>query len=139
MPTIFTRIIAGEIPGRLVWEDEHCVVMVDIRPLHRGHCLVIPRAEVDHWIDLDSATSEHCFEVARIIGHAQMAAFAPRKVGVMLAGLEVPHTHVHVVPIQDERDLDFAKAAPADQDDLAAAAGELRAKLRAAGAAGVSE
>ena len=76
MSTIFTRIIHGEIPGRIVWRDDTCVAMVDIRPLNRGHVLVIPIAEVDRWTDLPADTAAHCTTVAHTIGRAQMMAFS---------------------------------------------------------------
>jgi len=134
MPSIFTRIMDGEIPGRLIWNDDHCVAMVDIRPLNRGHVLVIPRTEVDRWTDLDPATAAHVFEVAHAVAQAQQEVFAPLRVGLMIAGFEVPHTHVHCVPIDSMSDLDFAQAdTAADPDDLDLVAVEMRAALAAAG------
>ncbi len=106
MSSIFTRIINGEIPGRIVWRDMVCVAMVDIRPLNRGHVLVIPIEEVDRWTDLSADTASHCMTVARTIGRAQQELFAPLRVGLMIAGFEVPHAHLHVVPsINDEINL----------------------------------
>jgi histidine triad (HIT) family protein len=140
MPTIFTRIIDGELPGHFVWRDERCAAFLSINPLQPGHTLVVPRAEVDHWIDLPADEVAHLMGVAQTIARAQMAAFSPVKVGLMLAGLEVPHTHVHVVPIRGVHDLDFANAAASvPQDDLAAAAHAIRDRLRAAGASGVAD
>ena len=134
MPSIFTRIINGEIPGRIVWRDETCVAMVDIRPLNRGHVLVIPIAEVDRWTDLDAVTVAHCISVAHAIGRAQIAAFSPTRIGLMIAGFEVPHTHLHVVPIDNMGHLDFANAdADASAEDLDAVAEVLRSALRDAG------
>ena len=131
--TIFSRIIAGEIPGRFVWRDDLCVVMVDIRPIHRGHCLVIPVAEVDHWLDLDADVTAHLFEVARVLGLAQVGAFSPERVGLMVAGFEVPHVHVHVIPMGSMADISFANARPGDPADLDAVAEALRAELRVLG------
>lgn len=114
MPTIFTRIIEGELPGRFVWRDDTCVAFLSIAPLRPGHTLVVPIAEVDHWLDLDPAVNAHLMTVAQRIGQAQMEVFSPRRVGLIIAGLEVPHTHLHVVPIMSEADLDFANAGPLD-------------------------
>ncbi|MFZ4583935.1 MAG: HIT family protein [Acidimicrobiia bacterium] len=140
MATIFTRIINGELPGRFVWRDETCVAFLSINPLTRGHVLVVPIAEVDHWLDLDASTASHCALVAQEIGRAQMQAFAPTRIGLMIAGLEVPHVHWHVVPINGVHDLDFANADPApDPADLDAAADALRAALRDLGAQHVAE
>lgn len=135
MPTLFTRIIKGELPARFVWQDELCVVFLSIAPLRPGHALVVPRQEVDHWIDLPPATAAHLMTVAQIVGKAQQAAFGPRRVGLMIAGFEVPHVHVHVVPTESMGDLDFANAdsrAPAHALDEAAA--KLREALRDQGA-----
>lgn len=140
MATIFTRIIDGELPGRFVWRDEHCVAFLSINPLREGHTLVVPRVEVDHWVDLDPGTTAHLMLVARSIGEAQMDAFAPTRIGLMIAGLEVPHTHLHVVPMDGVHDLDFDNAATdADPDALDAAAERIRVALRARGVAAVSD
>mgnify|MGYP006285477807 FL=1 len=140
MATIFTRIIDGELPGRFVWRDEHCVAFLSINPLREGHTLVVPRAEVDHWVDLDPDTTAHLMLVARAIGEAQMDAFAPTRIGLMIAGLEVPHTHLHVVPMDGVHDLDFDNAATdVDPAALDAAADRIRSALRARGVAAVSD
>lgn len=109
MPTIFTRIIAGELPARFVWRDQHCVAFLSIHPLRPGHTLVVPLAEVDHWLDLEPPLLAHLSQVAQVVGKAVQRAFQPTKVGLMLAGLEVPHVHFHVVPIDGLHDLDFSR------------------------------
>jgi len=130
MPTIFTRIIDGELPGRFVWKDDVCVAFLSINPLRAGHTLVVPRAEVDHWLDLDPEVNAHLVRVAQQIGAAQMRAFQPTRVGLMIAGLEVPHTHLHVVPLDDVHDLDFGNAEHSpDPAGLDGAAAALRAEL----------
>jgi diadenosine tetraphosphate (Ap4A) HIT family hydrolase len=134
MPTIFTRIIDGEIPGTFVWRDDRCVVFMSINPMARGHALVVPIEEVDHWVDGDPSLVAHLFEVTRVIGVAQRAAFAPERVGVIIAGYEVPHMHVHVIPTDAMAQLSFANAARSvDPDDLEATAEAIRAELRALG------
>jgi histidine triad (HIT) family protein len=135
MPTVFSRIINGDIPGRFVWKDDRCVAFLTISPIKPGHTLVVPRQEIDHWIDLDADLLAHLTGVSQSIGKALQHAFSPRKVGMMIAGLEVPHVHVHLVPIQDEaRDLDFANADPnPDPADLDAAANRIRSSLRELG------
>ena len=140
MPTIFTRIIDGELPGRFVWRDDDCVAFLSINPLRPGHTLVVPRAEVDHWIDLSVEANAHLVRVAHAIGTAQMDAFQPARVGLIIAGLEVPHVHLHVVPIDREQDLSFANAdVSPSADAMDAAAEKLRSALRAHGAGGVSD
>ncbi len=134
MPTIFTRIIDGEIPGRLIWADDTVIAMIDIRPLNRGHVLVIPRQEVDQWIDLPEQTNRHLMAVAQAVAQAQREVFRPQRVGLMIAGFEVPHTHLHVVPMDSMAHLDFANADPSAQsDELDAVADDLREALRRAG------
>jgi histidine triad (HIT) family protein len=140
MATIFTRIINGDLPGRFVWRDESCVAFLSIRPLRPGHTLVVPRAEVDHWLDLDAALLAHLAETAQAIGKAQMAGFQPERVGVMLAGLEVPHCHLHVVPIRGLHDLDFGNQDPnPDAAMMDSAAETIRSELRRLGFAQASE
>jgi histidine triad (HIT) family protein len=110
MSSVFTKIIAGELPGHFVYRDDRCVAFLSINPLQHGHTLVVPVAEVDHWLDLDPDLAAHLTVVAQRIGQAQQVAFSPLRVGLMIAGLEVPHVHLHVVPISTVRDLDFANA-----------------------------
>ena len=134
MPTVFTRIITGEWPGTFVWRDDICVAFLSINPMAFGHTLVVPIEEVDHWIDLDPATSEHLFRVARAIGRAQQRAFACERVGLIIAGYEVPHTHLHVVPTQHLSELSFANAAASvERADLERAALAMTDALRALG------
>lgn len=135
MPTVFTRIIEGELPGRFVWSDERCVAFLSINPLRPGHVLVVPRVETEHWIDLDPDEWAHLTDIARTVGRALEEAYDCEKVGLMLAGLEVPHVHVHVVPINGVHDLDFANADPNPADaDLDDAANRIRSALREIGA-----
>lgn len=130
MASIFTRIINGELPGRFVWKDELCVAFLSIQPLRPGHTLVVPRLEVDHWLELDPRLNRHLIDIAQTVGRAVHRAFASRKVGLMLAGLEVPHVHYHLVPIDDLGDMNFAKAdLNASADDLDAAAHRIRQAL----------
>ncbi len=134
MPTVFTRIIEGELPGRFVWRDDTVVAFLSIAPLSPGHTLVVPRVEVDHWLDLDVATWQRVSEVTRFVGQAIQDAFEPPRVGTAIAGFEVPHCHVHVAALRELADLDFARAD--DDPDPAAledAAQRLRASLRARG------
>jgi len=140
MATLFTRIIDGEIPGVFVWRDDQCVVFLSINPMHTGHALVVPRAEVDHWIDLEPALNAHLFHVAQTIGQAQDRALDARRIGVLIVGDEVPHVHVHVVPFDAASELSFAKADPnPPEGSLEAAAAKIRAALRDLGADSVSE
>lgn len=134
MASIFTMIINGDIPGRFVWQDDRAVAFLTIAPLRPGHTLVVPRDEVEHWVDLDPDLLAHLTVVSQAIGKAIDAAFHPEKVGMMIAGLEVPHVHLHVVPIDTVHDLDFANAdSDPSPDSLDDAAARIRAALRTLG------
>jgi histidine triad (HIT) family protein len=134
MPSVFSRIIEGELPARFVWKDDSCVAFLSINPLRPGHALVVPRQEVDHWIELDPGLIAHVFQTAQAIGKAQMAAFQPVRIGLAVAGLEVPHCHVHVVPIRSIHDLDFATQDPnPDPSMMDEAAAAIRRELRKLG------
>lgn len=128
--TIFTKILDGTIPGTFVTRDELCGVFMSINPLSRGHALVVPVAEIDHWIDLPVDLAQHLFAVSHRVAVAQQRAFGCDRVGLIIAGYEVPHTHVHVIPTTSMDQLSFANAATSvDRDDLEAAAASIRAEL----------
>lgn len=134
MATLFTRIINGELPGRFVWKDDVCVGFLSINPLKPGHVLVVPRLEVDHWLDLPPEIARHLMTAAQSIGTALQHAYKPRKVGLIIAGLEVPHVHLHLVPIHDLSDLDFSMAdRNPDPRELDQAMESIRVSLRALG------
>ena len=134
MATLFTKIIEGDIPGVFVWKDDDCVAFMSINPLRAGHVLVVPRMEVDHWLDCPDELRDHLMGVARKIGKAQQQVYRSEKIGLMIAGLEVPHLHIHVVPIDSVNDLDFANAAVSvDADELEQEAGSIRYVLGSTG------
>ncbi len=133
-PSVFTKVIRGEFPGRFVWRDDEVVAFLTIAPMRPGHTLVVPVEQIDQWTDLSPELWARVAEVQLAIGRAQMAAFSPVRVGTIIAGLEVPHCHVHVVPIDSEADLDFRKAdGSPDPAMMDAAADRLRAALRELG------
>ncbi len=132
MTTVFTRIIAGEIPGTFVYRDDQCVAFLSINPLSYGHTLVVPIEEVAHWVDCSPDLAAQLFAVARRIGRAQQAAFGCERVGLIIAGYEVPHTHLHVFPTEHMGQFNFANAATkVDRTDLDAAAAAIIAALAA--------
>jgi histidine triad (HIT) family protein len=134
MPSVFTRIIDGDLTARFVWKDDQCVGFLSIRPLRPGHTLVVPRLEVDQWLDADPGLLANLTLVAQTIGQAQMAVFKPARVGLMIAGLEVPHLHIHVVPIRNMGDLDFSNQDPSpDGGMMDSAARNIRDELRRMG------
>jgi len=130
MASVFTRVMTGELPGRVVHTDERCAAFLTIAPITVGHTLVVPREEVDHWTDLDPDLAAHLTVVAQRVGRALHAAFHPARVALVIAGLEVPHTHLHVLGIDGMADLDFARADPApDPAVMDDAAERIRAEL----------
>jgi histidine triad (HIT) family protein len=133
VPTIFTRIINGDLPGRFVWRDERSVAFLSIAPLRAGHTLVVPIDEIDHWLDVEPDLASHLMTLAQQIGKAQMRAFSPSRVGLIIAGMEVPHTHLHVLPIDRESDLNFANARSVPDAELDDAAARLRDALSSLG------
>ena len=129
--SIFTRMLRGDVPARFVWQDEHVVAILARTPIRPGHTLVVPRREVDHWIDLEPALLEHLMRVAQEVGRAIQAAFDPVRVGLMIAGIEVRHVHVHLTPANSLADLSFERQDPdPDPAALDAAADSIRAALR---------
>jgi diadenosine tetraphosphate (Ap4A) HIT family hydrolase len=132
--TVFTKIINGDIPGRFVWADDQVVGFLSINPLGPGHTLVVPREEIDQWIDAPPGLFEHAMTTARAIGTVVRDLWQPPRVALMIAGFEVPHLHVHVHPAWGLEAFDFSQAAtdpdPAEMDD---AARRIREGLTAAG------
>lgn len=140
MPTVFTKIIEGEIPGTFVWKDDVCVAFLSINPLATGHTLVVPRTETDHWIHLSRQQTTHLFDVAHVIGTAMNKTFPCERIGLIIAGYEVPHTHLHVVPTSNMSHLDFRNARDSiTREELDHAAELLRQTLRDMGENSVSD
>lgn len=134
MPSIFTQIIEGKLPGHFVWKDEVCVAFLTIAPLKPGHTLVVPRQEVDAWTDLDPKVMQHLAGVAHAIGRALDRIYRPEKVGLTILGLEVRHVHLHVSCIWSPHDLDFGRAdAKASPESIAVEAQKVRSTLRELG------
>ena len=109
MASVFTKIVNGEIPSYKVAETEHCYAFLDISPLKEGHTLVIPKKEVDYLFDLDEALYAELMLFARKVAVAVRSAVPCKRVGVAVLGMEVPHAHIHLVPLETEGDLDFRK------------------------------
>jgi diadenosine tetraphosphate (Ap4A) HIT family hydrolase len=110
----FTQMMRGELPARFVHQDERCVALVNATPVKPGHCIVVPRAEVDSWLDADPALLAHLLAVSQRVGRAITAVYHPVKVGLAVAGIQVRHLHLHLVPIDQVSELDLTRGAPAD-------------------------
>jgi diadenosine tetraphosphate (Ap4A) HIT family hydrolase len=129
MATLFTRIINGELPGRFIYADELAVAFLSISPLTPGHTLVVSREEVDQWTDAGDPLLHHCLDIARRIGNAAKQAFDAPRAGLVIAGLEIPHLHVHVFPVWSLEDFDFSRARAASDEELDQAAARLQAVM----------
>ena len=133
MSSLFTRIRQGELPGHIVWDDGQCFAILTLKPIREGHLLVIPREEVDHWYDMPAPLNAHVFGVARLLSQTMKALFPCEKVGMMIAGLEVRHAHLHLIPVTAIADLNFSLAQDRDEVLQRQTAQKLRDALRAAG------
>ncbi len=129
MSSLFTKIVNGEIPCHKIAEDENFLAFLDIRPIKPGHTLVIPKKEIDYFFDLDEPLLSNIMLFAKKVAFAIHKTVPCKRIGVMVAGLEVPHAHVHLVPIEEVTDLDFTKAKPMAQEELAKIAEEIRTKI----------
>ena len=109
MPTIFSRIVTGEIPSYKIAEDDNYYAFLDINPLAEGHTLVIPKVEVDYLFDLDNETLAGLTLFSKRVAKAIEKAIPCKRVGVAVLGLEVPHAHIHLVPLNQESDINFFK------------------------------
>lgn len=126
MASVFTLIMEGKIPGNFVYQDDIAVAILTIQPIREGHVLVIPRKEVDQWSDLPVDVATHLIEVSHKIANAMKTIFPCKRIGLMIAGLEVPHTHIHLVPMDSMEDLSFAHARNADGEVLKLTAEKIR-------------
>ena len=130
MPSLFTRIIKGEIPCNKILEDENYLAFLDIRPINPGHTLVVTKKEIDYIFDVDDELLAGLMVFAKKVARAIQKEIPCQRIGVMVAGIEVPHTHVHLVPIQNVLDLNFARAKQASQEDLAKLAERIRERIK---------
>jgi len=126
MSSLFTRIIQGEIPCHKILENEEFLAFLDIKPLNPGHTLVIPKKEIDYLFDLEDDLLGRLMIFSKKVAVMIKKEIPCKKIGMIVAGLEVPHTHVHLVPINALGDLNFAKAKPASNDELAAVSEKIR-------------
>ncbi|HEY3429781.1 MAG TPA: HIT family protein [Cyclobacteriaceae bacterium] len=127
MASIFTRIINREIPGHIVAEDENFIAFLDIVPLVMGHTLVVPKKEINYIFDLDDQSLAGLNVFAKKVAHAVKKAIPCKRIGIAVIGLEVPHTHVHLVPMNSVGDINFTKPKlNPSQEELAAVAEKIR-------------
>ena len=128
--TVFSKIVAGEIPCYKVAEDKDFLAFLDINPLAKGHTLVIPKKEVDYIFDLDTETYTGLMAFARRVAKALKKAIDGQRVGVAVLGMEVPHTHVHLIPLQKESDMNFSNPKKEfSSDEMSAIADQISSQM----------
>ena len=127
MPSIFSRIIAGEIPCHKVAEDDQCLAFLDIRPVVFGHTLIVPKQEIDYLFDVPDDLLQHMMIFSKKVAHVLQQEVECIRIGVMVAGLEVPHAHIHLIPMNSIGELSFTNPRPTfDNDKLAVLAASLQ-------------
>ena len=126
MPSLFSKIVKGEIPCHKIMEDDRYLAFLDIRPINPGHTLVIPKKEIDYIFDLDDELLSGLMAFAKKVASKIKRSVECQRIGIMVAGLEVPHAHVHLIPINSVGDLNFAKAKPCPPEELAKLANRIR-------------
>ena len=129
MPSIFTRIIQGQIPCEKILEDDAFIAFLDIRPINPGHTLVVPKFEIDELFDQSSDILSRALPFAQRVAKALKKSVPCRRIGILVAGFEVPHAHIHLVPIEAEGELSFSRARSATPEDLAALGKRIRENL----------
>jgi len=129
MSSIFTKIINGEIPCHRIAESTNCIAFLDIAPVQRGHVLVVPKREVDYFYDLEDETLTQVMLFSKKVAHAIQKTVPCNRISVVVAGLEVPHAHVHLIPMNAISDIDFSKKLSLSQEALKTIAAEIRANF----------
>lgn len=130
MGSIFTKIINGDIPSYKIAEDDNCFAFLDINPNARGHTLCVPKKEIDKITDMDEADYLELMAFSRKVGKAIEAAIECKRVGISVIGLEVPHVHVHLIPLNKMSEATFTKKIELSPDEFQKIALKIRSKLR---------
>ncbi|MEM8594299.1 MAG: HIT family protein [Pseudomonadota bacterium] len=130
MSSVFTKIMNQELPGHFVYEDDQCIVIMTIEPINPGHVLVIPREEINHWVDLPEALASHLMLVSQRTAKAVQSVFPAKRIGMSIVGIEVPHVHIHLCPINGVSDMNFANACAETAEVLADHAQQLSALMQ---------
>lgn len=129
MTSVFTKIINGELPARFVYKDDKVVSFLTINPVTPGHLLIVPIKEVDHWVDLDMKTIDHIMKVAQKLSAVLMKCFDSERIGLEIAGFEVAHAHIHLIPANSNLDMDLSRGDPTPSHEFMDA---IQAKIIAA-------
>lgn len=131
--SVFTKMLKGEIPREIIYQDSVCFVIPTIAPHNPGHCLVITNEQIENWEDLDSKTYVHTMKVAQQVARAIKAVYYCPKVGIATVGFEVPHVHIHLIPLYKLSDADHSKAKQTNLDNVQPEAKKIRGAIKAQG------
>ena len=129
MSSIFTQIITGDIPCYEIYQDEICIVFLDIFPISYGHCLVVPKVEIDNWLDLDPSIYTHIQAISQQISQAIKKTIQCQRVGLMIDGRQIPHTHIHLIPLVDNTDINQKSCPPMIPQDFHQLAIDIKSNL----------
>ena len=129
MSSIFTQIITGNIPCYEIYQDEICIVFLDIFPISYGHCLVIPKVEIDNWLDLDPSIYTYIQAISQQISQAIKKTIQCQRVGLMIDGRQIPHIHIHLVPLVDGTDITQKSCPPMTPQDFEKLAVDIKSNL----------
>ncbi len=131
--SVFTKMLNGEIPREIIYQDDTCFVIPTIAPHNPGHCLVITNKQIENWEDLDTKTYVHTMKVAQKVAKAIKAVYNCPKVGIATVGFEVPHVHIHLIPLYKLSDADHSKAKPTVLEEVQPEARKIREAIEAQG------
>ncbi|HEY8279257.1 MAG TPA: HIT family protein [Bdellovibrionota bacterium] len=130
MASVFTKIIEGKLPSYKIFENEFCLAFLSIDPIHAGHTLIVPKVEIDHFVDVKDPYYSAVFAAAQTIGRAIHAATGCKRVGMAVQGFEVPHFHLHLIPLWETEDFDFRKAKRLPDAEMKAIQEKIVARLK---------
>lgn len=135
--SVFTKMLKGEVPREIIYQDDMCFVIPTIAPHNPGHCLVITNKQINYWEDLDDVTYVHIMRVAKGIAKAIKAVYGCPRVGISTVGFEVPHVHIHLIPLYKMKDANHSQASLTDLESVRPEANKIKAELKARGGVGV--
>jgi len=133
MTSIFSKIIQRDIPGHIVYEDEYTIAILTINPINPGHTLIIPKVEINHFLDVPEPFYSKVFSNAKFIGQAIHKVAKSKRIGAIIQGLEVPHFHLHLVPLNSPADMDFRNSKSPSQEELKETCEKIKATLKEMG------
>lgn len=129
-PSIFTKIIERQLPAEIVYEDEQAIAILTVEPHNPGHSLVIPKKQIENWEDLPDELYIHCLQIVKKLGKVLKSVYRPEKLGIATVGFEVPHVHIHLIPLNKISDLDHTSAHKSSPEVLKVEADKIRQQIK---------